>query len=132
MVLAWLIVAPPLKSASATKGLAAVVEPESMQMLAHDGGGGVVESISIPLINALLVTDVNVITNCPLEFAAAVNCWMFAMFCPPDAATMSKFVNTCVPLMLTLNTREPVVVKNVSAKCRRTRELVPGLKPGTV
>src|SRR5260370_33024224 len=95
-----------------------------MQMLAHDGGGGVVESISIPLINALLVTDVNVITNCPLEFAAAVNCWMFAMFCPPDAATMSKFVNTCVPLMLTLNTRQHVVGKEVPAKRILRVELV--------
>ena len=30
-------------------------------------------------------------------------------------------MSTCVPLMLTLNTREPAVEKYVSAKCRRTR-----------
>ena len=65
----------------------------------------------MPLMSALFVTDVNVITICPLAFAVAVNCWMLAMFSPPEAFTMSKFVSTCVPLMLTLNTREPAVVK---------------------
>jgi len=86
----------------------------------------------MPLISALFVTDVNVITYWPLEFAASVNCWMLAMFCPPDAATMSKFVSTCVPLIVTLNTREPVVVKNVSQKCKRTVWLDPEVKPGIV
>jgi hypothetical protein len=71
-------------------------------------------------MSALLVTDVNVITYCPLAFAGTVNCWMLAMFSPPAAAKMSKFVNTCVPLMLTLNTRLLAAVKNVSAKCSRT------------
>ena len=66
-----------------------------------------VESISIPLTSELFTTDVNTITNCPLEFAGSVNCWMLAMFCPPAAAKMSKFVSTCVPLMLTLNVARP-------------------------
>jgi hypothetical protein len=72
----------------------------------------------MPLMSALLTTDVNVITYWPLEFAASVNPWMLAMFCPPEAAKMSKLVSTCVPLVVTLNVREPAVVKKVSAKCR--------------
>ena len=63
----------------------------------------------MPLISALFVTDVNVITYCPLAFAGTVNCLMLAMFSP------------CVPLIVTLNTCEPAVVKNVSQKCSRTR-----------
>ena len=86
----------------------------------------------MPLISALFVVDVNLIVICPLASAVAVNCWMLAMFCPPDAATMSKFVSTCVPLMLTLNTREPLVVKNVSQKCKRTVWLDPAVRPGMV
>src|SRR3984885_12482543 len=75
------------------------------------GFGFSAQSISMPLMSALFVTDVNVITICPLAFAVAVNCWMLAIFSPLEAFTMSKFASTCVPLMLTLNTREPVVEK---------------------
>jgi hypothetical protein len=39
----------------------------------------------------LFVTDVNVITNCPLAFAVAVNCRMLAMFSPPAVPKRARF-----------------------------------------
>jgi hypothetical protein len=45
---------------------------------------------------------------------------------------MSKFDKTVVPLMATLNTLDPVVEKYVSAKCRRTVDVLPAVKPGMV
>jgi hypothetical protein len=36
----------------------------------------------MPLMSALFVTDVNVITYCPLAFAGTVNCWMLAILPP--------------------------------------------------
>ena len=39
----------------------------------------------------MFVTEVNVITNCPLAFADAVNWWMLAMFCPPAVAKRARF-----------------------------------------
>jgi hypothetical protein len=47
--------------------------------------------ISIPLMSALFVIDVNVITNCPLAFADAVNRWMLAVFSPPAVAKRARF-----------------------------------------
>jgi hypothetical protein len=41
-------------------------------------------------MSALFVTDVNVITNCPLALADAVNCWMLAMFSPPAVAKRAR------------------------------------------
>jgi hypothetical protein len=41
-------------------------------------------------MSALFVTDVKVITNCPLAFADAVNCWMLAMFSPPAVAKRAR------------------------------------------
>jgi hypothetical protein len=49
------------------------------------------EAISIPLMSALFVTDVNVITKFPLAFADAVNCWTLAMFFPPAVAKTARF-----------------------------------------
>src|SRR5712691_1121611 len=66
---------------------------------------------SIPLINELLTTEVNVITYWPVELAFSVNCSMTALFLAPAAAKISKLVNTCVPLMLTLKVREPAAEK---------------------
>src|SRR5215831_7564322 len=83
----------------------------------HCGGG---YWISIPLTSARSFVGVNVITNWPLELALAVNCSITALFCAPAVAKISKLVSTCVPLMLTLNTRELAAVQNVSAKCSRT------------
>src|SRR5260370_39874514 len=60
---------------------------------------------SIPLMRALSVTVVKTITYWPLELALAVNDWMSARFCPPAVFKTSKLESTCVPLMLTLNTR---------------------------
>lgn len=42
-------------------------------------------------MSALFVTDVNVIKNCPLAFADAVNCWMLAVFSPPAVAMRTRF-----------------------------------------
>jgi hypothetical protein len=42
-------------------------------------------------MSALFVTDVNVITNCSLAFAVAVNCCMLAMFSPPAVAKRARF-----------------------------------------
>jgi hypothetical protein len=42
-------------------------------------------------MSALFVTEVNVITNCPLAFADAVNWWMLAMFCAPAVAKRARF-----------------------------------------
>src|SRR5580658_7123478 len=41
-------------------------------------------------MSALFVTDVKLITNCPLAFAVAVNCWMLAMFSPPAVAKRAR------------------------------------------
>jgi len=49
------------------------------------------QSLSIPLMSALFVTDVSVITNCPLAFADAVNCWMLAGFSPAAVAKRARF-----------------------------------------
>ena len=70
-------------------------------------GQEVEDIISIPFTSELLITVVNLITYWPEGLAAAVNCWMLAIFFPPAAAKMSKPVSACVPLMLTLNTRCP-------------------------
>ena len=48
------------------------------------------QSLSIPLMSALFVTDVSVITNCPLAFADAVNCWMLAVFSPSAVAKRAR------------------------------------------
>src|SRR5215831_376107 len=72
---------------------------------------------SIPLNNDWFTTDVNWTTYWPLEFALTVNCSITALFLAPAVAKISKFVNSCVPLMLTLKVREPEVEKKVSAKC---------------
>jgi|SRR5580692_10379386 hypothetical protein len=45
----------------------------------------------MPLMSALFVTDVNVITNCPLAFADAVSCWMLAMFSSRAVAKRARF-----------------------------------------
>jgi hypothetical protein len=42
-------------------------------------------------MSAWFVTDVSVITNCPLAFADAVNCWMLAVFSPPAVAKRARF-----------------------------------------
>jgi hypothetical protein len=42
-------------------------------------------------VSAWFVTDANVITNCPLAFADAVNCWMWAVFSPPAVARRTRF-----------------------------------------
>src|SRR5215468_5558094 len=57
---------------------------------------------------------------------------MTALFWAPAVAKISKLVNTCVPLILTLKVRDPAVVKKVSAKCRRTVCVDPAAKPGIV
>jgi len=41
-------------------------------------------------MSALFATDLNVITHDSLAIAGTVNCWMLAMFSPPDAAKISK------------------------------------------
>jgi hypothetical protein len=43
-------------------------------------------------MSALLVSEGNVITNCPLASAVAVNCCMLAMFCPPAVAKRVRFL----------------------------------------
>src|SRR5260370_33716986 len=88
--------------------------------------------ISIPLTSELSFTVVNRITYWPLELAFTVNCSTIALFLAPAAAKISKLVNTCVPLMVTLNTRAPAVDQKGSAKCSRTVRLHPGVKPGMV
>src|SRR5689334_17790200 len=60
---------------------------------------------SMPLMRALSVTVVNTITYWPLELALAVNDLMSARFWPPAVWKISKLASTCVPLMITLNTR---------------------------
>jgi hypothetical protein len=42
-------------------------------------------------MSALFVTEVNVITNCPLAFALAANWWMLAMFSTPADAKRARF-----------------------------------------
>jgi hypothetical protein len=42
-------------------------------------------------MSALFVTDVSVITNCPLAFADAGNFWMLAVFSPPAVAKRTQF-----------------------------------------
>jgi hypothetical protein len=75
-------------------------------------------------MSALLVTDVSVIVTSPFASATVVNCWMLEMFSPPDAATKSKFVSTCVglisaliqiaaPLVIDLNAVELSVIDNI-------------------
>jgi hypothetical protein len=72
----------------------------------------VVGMISIPLdLGASAVPDVKETTTWPLLFAALVNCCTFALFAPPAAAMMSKFVSTGVLLMATLNVRWPTAVQ---------------------
>src|SRR5579872_3593102 len=88
--------------------------------------------ISTPLTRDWLITEVNWIAYCPLEFAVSVNCSTMALFCAPAAAKISKLVNTCAPLMLTLKVLELAAAKKVSAKCRRTVWLDPAAKPGIV
>src|SRR5215831_15669228 len=88
--------------------------------------------ISIALTSARSLVGVNVITNWPLELALAVNCSITALFIAPAAAKISKFVNTLVPLMLTLKIRDPADVQKVSAKCSLTAWLDPATKPGMV
>ncbi len=55
--------------------------------------------------------EVKLITICPLALAVVVNCFTTAWFFAPAAAMMSKFVNTAVLLMLTLNTRCPTALQ---------------------
>src|SRR5262249_25101615 len=81
--------------------------------------------ISIPLTRELSFTVVNWITYWPFALAFTVNCSMTALFLAPVVAKISKLVNTCVPLIVTLNIREPAAVQNVSAKCKRTVWLDP-------
>src|SRR5215470_1096425 len=95
----------------------------------HCGGG---YWISIPLTRELSFTVVNWITYWPLALAFAVNCSMIALFLAPAAAKISKLLNTCVPLMLTLKIREPAADQKVSAKCSRTVWLAPAVNPGMV
>src|SRR5260370_5472419 len=85
---------------------------------------------SMPLTSALSVTVVNLITYWPLASAATSNSLITALLAAPAAAKISKLASTCVPLIETLNTREPAVVWNVSAKGTRTRLLDPAAKPG--
>jgi hypothetical protein len=49
------------------------------------------QSISIPLMSTSFVNDVSVITNCPLAFADAVNCWVLAVFSPSAVAKRARF-----------------------------------------
>src|SRR5260370_14153473 len=88
--------------------------------------------VSIPVASELSFVVVNRIAYGPLELAVTVNCSTIALFLAPAAAKISKLVNTCVPLMVTLNTRAPAVDQKVSAKCSRTVWLDPGVKPGMV
>jgi len=77
-------------------------------------------SISMPPARELLTTDVYWMTILPLLLALAANCWTFAIYCPPAVLKMSKAVSTCVPLIETLNVRDPAAAKKYSQKCRRT------------
>jgi hypothetical protein len=54
-----------------------------------------------------LITVVKAMTIWPLLLALAENCWTLAMYSPPAAAKMSKSVRTCVPLIVTLDSRAP-------------------------
>src|SRR5262250_780555 len=88
--------------------------PRSPDRAAFARAGGGITVIpgyctSIPLTSELSFTEVNLITYCPLELALAVNCSITALFLAPAVAKMSKLVSTCVPLMVTLNIRDPAV-----------------------
>src|ERR1035441_3113700 len=65
----------------------------------------------IPFTSALSTTVVNTITIWPEALAVAVNVLSIALSSPPAAANISKSVRTCVPLMLTLNSRFPAAVQ---------------------
>ena len=65
---------------------------------------------SMPLDKALSLRVVYWTVICPLLSVAEMNCWMFARFWALAAPLMmSKFVNTCVPLIETLKSRWLVV-----------------------
>jgi transposase len=66
--------------------------------------------ISIPLIMALFTTEVKLMVMVPVAEAVAVNVSAMAMFSPPAADQMSKLLSTWVPLMATLNTRDPAAL----------------------
>lgn len=61
--------------------------------------------ISMPLTWALSLTVVNTMVIFPVPSGVAVNCSTTALFTAPAAATMSKLVSTCCPLILTLKIR---------------------------
>ncbi len=73
---------------------------------------------SIPLARELSFTVVHWINYWPLAFAFSVNCSIRALFLAPALANISKLVNTCVPLMLTLNIREPAEDRGCSDHLR--------------
>src|SRR3569833_1820693 len=100
-----------------------LVVPEAARPVGADGAAvheAVAAFTTIPLTSALSTTVVKAIIIWPLEFAAALNCWTFALNSPPAAAKMSKFVSTWLPLIETLKVRCPDAVWAYSAKCRRT------------
>lgn len=59
---------------------------------------------------AFSVTAINSITIAPPLGLTLLNTLSIAILPPPAAAYMSKFVNTCVPFILTLNTLAPALV----------------------
>src|ERR1019366_8715105 len=106
-------VSPPVKSASAVNGETAGPPELSWTAPGGGGGGGVVlpDRISMPLTWALSLTVVKWIVNLPELSAGTVNCSTTALSAAPAAATMSKLVSTCLPLILTLKTRWPAAVQ---------------------
>ena len=77
-------------------------------------------------MSALFVTDVNVITNCPLAFAAAVNCWMLAMFSVPAVAKRARFQSHRIEYEKVASSHEQR--KNPKPRCLVTI-FVPALLP---
>lgn len=56
----------------------------------------------------------------PLLSVVVVNVSLIALFSPPAAWYTSKFERSCIPLMVTLNNREPAELKYGSEKSSLT------------
>ena len=74
----------------------------------------------MPLAMELFTTEVNPMVIVPAEDAVALNDLVTAMNSPPAAAQMSNLLSTWVPLIATLNTREPAELNMYSTKSSRT------------
>ena len=115
---------PPLLAMSVpwlVKALLIVIVPPagSPQLIARTSVPP--DSSSIPLIIAKSAAPRPKLTAiCPLPSAVAANTSTTALSLPPATATMSKFVSTAAPLMLTLKRRWPALLKEGSAKCSRS------------